>query len=110
VSDTTLVRMADILMPPPAHQDAAWIGWAVAALLLVLALLLWWWRWRRPIRGLERGLRRGRLTPRAAAHGLAALIPDDAAVRTELDRLRFRRVPPGAGDVARLIRQVADGR
>lgn len=110
MSDTALLRMADILMPLPAHQSEAWLAWSIAVLLLATWLLLWWRHWRRPVRYLGRALQRGRLSPRAAAHRLARLIDDDASVRGELDRLRFQRQSPDAAAVERLIRQVSDGR
>lgn len=109
MNETPLVRMADILLPQPVQQGAAWGAWSIAALLLALLLVLWWRRWRQPLRRLYRALKRGRVSPRAAADRLAGLIPDDAALRGELDRLRFQRQSPDATTVERLIRQVSDG-
>lgn len=109
MNDTALLRMADILMPLPAHPSGVWLAWPIAALLLATLLVLWWRR-RQPLRYLIRALRRGRLSPRAAADRLARLIPDDASLRGELDRLRFQRQSPDAAAVERLIRQVSDGR
>ena len=110
MSQGGLVQMADILSPlPPGDVDSVVVLPLVLALIVVALIVAWRW-WRHPLRRLGRDLARDRLSPRAAAHGLAHRLVGDSALRRELDRLRFKRQPPSATAVSELIRRAADGR
>jgi septal ring factor EnvC (AmiA/AmiB activator) len=118
----------DVLPPlPPPQAGAPW-AWLALPLLLVLVLavaLARRRRWSGLLRALQRNLWADRILPRQAGHRLARLLrqmsvsrPDAlAALRSELDALRFARDEPAAERVADLIartRQLArrptDGR
>ena len=118
----------DVLPPLPLPQ--AGLPWAWLALPLLLALVLAAAlarrrRWSGLLRALQRGLRADRIPPRQAGHRLASLLqqipaaPPDAlaALRRELDALRFARDEPAAERLADLIartralaRRSTDGR
>lgn len=108
----------DILWLLPPSTGASWVDWAIlGTLAVVLGLGLWQRhnRTRRPVRRLRRALRRQRLTPRQAAHDLAAILHtrDTRQARTpsadlvgELDAMRFRREPPSPAQLLGLIVRV----
>jgi hypothetical protein len=120
----------DVLPPlPPAQAGAPW-AWVTLPLVLILALLVAvvlarHRRWRGALRALQRGVRTDRIPPREAGHRLAKLLrqtpgaPPDAlaALRRELDALRFGRDEPAAARLTQLIarsrelgRRSTDGR
>jgi hypothetical protein len=118
----------DVLPPLPPPQ--AGVPWAWLALPLVLGLVLAVALARRRrrsglLRALQRSLRVDRIPPRQAGHQLASLLrqipaaPPNAlaALRGELDGLRFARDEPAAERLADLIartrtlaRRSTDGR
>lgn len=105
----------DILAPLPPVAGDPWVGWLVPTLAVGLTGLTLWYlrhRARRPLRRLDRALRRDRLGSRETAHALAAVLRDRAArdgggpireLLGELDALRFRRDPPSAASLLDLI-------
>ena len=116
----------DVLPPlPPPQAGAPW-AWLALPLLLVLVLALARRRrWSGLLRALQRNFQADRIPPRQAGHRLASLLrqipaasPDAlAALRRELDALRFARDEPAAERLADLIartralaRRSADGR
>jgi hypothetical protein len=118
----------DVLPPlPPPQAGAPW-AWLALPLLLVLVLavaLARRRRWSGLLRALQRSLRADRIPPRQAGHRLASLlrqIPEAppnalAALRRELDALRFARQEPAAERLVELIararalaRRSTDGR
>jgi hypothetical protein len=118
----------DVLPPLPPPQGGAPWAWLALPLLLALVLaaaLARRRRWSGLLRALQRNLWADRIPPRQASHRLAGLLqqipaaPPDAlaALRGELDALRFARAEPAAERVAELIvrtralaRQTTDGR
>ena len=105
-----LLSFADILPPGDAMQSSSvlnvalnWISDmpAVAVVPLLIALLVGRiWRQRsNPIAGIRRALKRGELSPREAAHRLAAFQPSE-----QLDKLRFQRVEPEVHAVLQLLK------
>jgi hypothetical protein len=115
---------------PPMPPPKAGVPWAWLALPLVLTVVLAvvlsrHRRWRVALRALQRGVRTDRIPPREAGHRLAKLLrqtpgaPPDAlaALRRELDALRFGRDEPAAARLTQLIarsrelgRRSTDGR
>jgi hypothetical protein len=115
------------LMPPPAGAPWAWVTLPLVLILaLVVAVVLARHRrWSAALRALQRNVRAGRMPPREAGHRLASLLrhipaasPDSlAALRRELDALRFARAEPAAARLTELIartrelgRRSTDGR
>lgn len=110
MSQGGLVQMADILSPlPPGDADSVVVLPVVLALIVLVMIVARRW-WRHPLRRLGRDLARDRLSPRAAAHGLAHRLVDESELRREIDKLRFKRQPPTASAVSELIRRASDGR
>jgi hypothetical protein len=118
----------DVLPPlPPPQAGLPW-AWLALPLLLVLVLAIARARrrrWSGALRALQRSLRAGRIPPRQAGHRLAGILrqipaaPPDAlaALRRELDALRFARDEPAAERVTdlnartrALARRTTDGR
>ena len=118
----------DVLPPVPPPQAGAPWAWLALPLLLVLVFavaLARRRRWSGLLRALQRNLWADRIPPRQAGHRLASLLqqipaaPPDAlaALRRELDALRFARDEPAAERLADLIartralaRRSTDGR
>lgn len=105
-----LLSLVDLLPPGDEIQNRSavnvalnWIGDTptLAIATLLIALLAWRvWRQRsNPIARIRRALKRGELSPREAAHRLAAYQPS-----AQLDKLRFQKVEPQAQAVLKLLK------
>lgn len=105
-----LAGIHDILpLPQPPLISATWV--IAMALVFAAGIAAYWlWRYSRPINRIYRDLLKRRISPREAAHRLAARPRLPQTLRSTLDQWRFSRQPPDAQRLLALIEALRHGR